>query len=145
MFLTEHGTQIPRGVGIYTIDETVEKWRVIIVPLVLCERGSWGGRRAPPRSLLEGERRGGTRNRFTYRALHCLWISYSTKGNRLSAITSPPLPPSPFSLFMNLLAELPFTTRGRCTRKSDCASSPLRGSSDNLLRIRLRVEDTLYR
>lgn len=71
-------------------------------------------------------------------------LFYERKSAIRHHLSTPP-PLFPFSLFMNLLAELPFTTRGRCTRKSDCASSPLRGSSDNLLRIRLRVEDTLYR
>lgn len=144
MFLTEHGTQIPRGVGIYTIDETVEKWRVIIVPLVLCERGSWGGRKAPPRSL-EGEKRGNSEPIYLPGASLFMNLLFYERKSAIRHHLSTPPPLFPFSLFMNLLAELPFTTRGRCTRKSDCASSPLRGSSDNLLRIRLRVEDTLYR
>lgn len=121
VFLTEHGTQIPRGVRIYTIDETVEKWRMIIVPLVLVEE------EAPPlRDLRSILRRGGKNSEpiYVHFIVYESLILRKEIGGRLSAITSPP-----FSLFMNLLAELPFTTRGRCTRKSDCASSPLRGSS----------------
>ena len=64
------------------------------------------------------------RHRFT--CLHCLWISYSPKGNRCSTALPPP---SIVSLFMNLLASYRSPRcSSRCTRKSDRWSWPLQGS-----------------
>lgn len=109
---------------------------MIIVPLVLVEE------EAPPlRDLRSILRRGGKNSEpiYVHFIVYESLILRKEIGGRLSAITSPP-----FSLFMNLLAELPFTTRGRCTRKSDCASSPLDQARDNLPRVaESRVADTL--